>query len=90
MTVDSPDEKFVLDVLFVVDDGVVEVSEAVVLLCVIPRARTKAKRSPAAREANRHFLFFRNQGRHSEELGGLASLDMVEMEVSTLGFSDQN
>ena len=65
-------------VVFVVDDVVVEVSEAVVSVRVSPRVRTKAKTSPAAREANMHFLFFRNQGRHSEE-EGLASLDMIEM-----------
>ena len=72
-----------------------------VLLSVIPRARTEVKTSPATRETTTYFLFFRNQGRHSEEDGlaslgviekedGLASVAMIEKEVSTLGFSDQN
>ena len=60
-----------------------------VLVSVIPRARTEVKTSPVTREATTYFVFVRNHRRHSEE-EGFASLDMIEMEVSTRGFSDQN
>ena len=86
--------------------GVVTVVVEVPVAIVSPRTRLKAKITPTTRETKMYFLYFRNHSAHGEEedvrpslenketvdshLRYSAPLNMMEVEVSTLGFSAQN